>query len=174
MVAESGALLGLRMKLTAEHYFQAARDRIKQAQALYLQGTGYALTMYDAGVAVECMLRAFKLRHDATYDERHDLERLFRASGMLRLSQIASAGRGAGDQGTLSGGLRQAVNAVAVLWSNDYRYASEDRLRAHLRNLQLHRGIKGNVLKANALRLLKAAQRIVAEGEQLWPVSERK
>ena len=73
------------MDFPPEHYFQTATQRMRQAQYLYQEGSSFALAIYVGGVAVECLLRAFKGRRDPTFDEKHDLLRLFAASGMLRV-----------------------------------------------------------------------------------------
>src|SRR5580700_5586756 len=73
------------MEFTAEHYFQTATQRMRQAHYIYEEGSSYALAIYVGGVAVECLLRAFKGRRDPTFDEKHDLLRLFAGSGMLRV-----------------------------------------------------------------------------------------
>jgi hypothetical protein len=75
------------MRFRAEHYYEAALQRIEQATILFEAGTSYALAMYVAGLAVECKLRAFKLRRDSTFDERHDLLLLFRTSGMFEADE---------------------------------------------------------------------------------------
>ncbi|MFO0966165.1 MAG: HEPN domain-containing protein [Gemmataceae bacterium] len=69
-----------------EHYFQAATERLGQAQHLYTEGKSYALSMYIAEVAIECLLRAFKGLSDLTFDEKHDLLKLFHASRIARLT----------------------------------------------------------------------------------------
>src|SRR5580704_17999893 len=71
------------MEFPPEHYFPTATQRIRQAQHLYEEGDSFALAIYIGGLAVECLLRAYKGRRDPTFDERHDLARLFKASGML-------------------------------------------------------------------------------------------
>ena len=48
------------------------------------------------------------------------------------------------------------------------RFASEARLLAHHKNMILYEGVKGDLLKASALRLLKAAQRFVDKGVLQW------
>src|SRR5580700_8769881 len=73
------------MEFTAEHYFQTATQRMRQAHYIYEEGSSYALAIYVGGVAVECLLRAFKARRDPTFDEKHDMLRLSSASGMLRV-----------------------------------------------------------------------------------------
>ena len=75
------------MDFKPEHYFRAAIQRMRQARYLYKEGRSFALSIYVGGVAVECMLRAFKLLRDRSFDERHNLLRLFAASGMLRVDR---------------------------------------------------------------------------------------
>src|SRR5580700_10106509 len=75
------------MDFPPEHYFQTATQRLRQAHHLHDEGSSFALAIYVGGVAVECLLRAFKGRRDPTFDERHDLLRLFAASGMLRVDR---------------------------------------------------------------------------------------
>ena len=64
--------------------------------------------------------------------------------------------------------LWSSVNDVFILWRNNYRFASEARLLAHINKMKLFEGVKGDPLKANALRLLKAAQRVIDKGVLLW------
>ena len=126
---------------------------MSQAQWLYSQGASYALSMYVAGLAVECMLRAFKLKKSSVLDERHDLLRLFKASGMLEMGVAAQRHPGLTESEAvgLERGLRGSMNDICTLWANDFRFASEDRLRLHLRkNVVLRKGLKGDILKACA------------------------
>jgi len=50
------------MQINAEHYFNASIERIHQARRLYRAGDSYAFSMYASGLAVECILRAFRWR----------------------------------------------------------------------------------------------------------------
>ena len=61
-----------------------------------------------------------------------------------------------------------SVNNVFILWRNNYRFASEARLLAHLKKMKLYQGAKGDLLKAKAYELLKAAQRFVDQGILQW------
>ena len=61
-----------------------------------------------------------------------------------------------------------SVNEVFILWRNNYRFASETRLLAHLRKMKLYEGVKGDLLKACTLRLLSAAQRFIDRGVLQW------
>ena len=80
------------MNFPSEHYIEAATERMRQAIYLYNEGGSFALAIYTGGVAVECLLRAFKLRQDSEFYERHDLVRLFSASGMLDIDREQVAG----------------------------------------------------------------------------------
>lgn len=61
------------MDFPPEHYFQTATQRMRQAQHLYHEGASFALAIYVGGVAVECLLRAFKGRRDPAFDEKHGI-----------------------------------------------------------------------------------------------------
>ncbi len=70
-------------------------ERMGQAQHLYRQGEGYyALAMYTAGLAVECLLRAYLVQRKAEFESRHDLLLLFKESGMLDIDPEALKAKG--------------------------------------------------------------------------------
>jgi hypothetical protein len=70
--------------------------------------------------------------------------------------------------------LHADLNDVYELWSNDYRYASETRLRSHLKSREPTRGIKGDILKARTLALLTASQRFMDKGVLQWKVLSKR
>src|SRR5260370_42099980 len=78
------------MDFSPEHYFQTATQRMRQAQYLYQEGSSFALAIYVGGVAVECLLRAFKGLRNPTFDEKHDLLRLFAAKGSDAMARLKS------------------------------------------------------------------------------------
>ena len=120
------------MELNAEQYFQAGLERMRQARLLYQAADCFALCMYTAGLAVECVLRAFRWRKDPSFSGRHDLMELFAASGILPTYETHMRARGADpgeiDQEALE--LHAAMQVMAVRWANSFRFASEARLRA--------------------------------------------
>jgi HEPN domain-containing protein len=74
------------MDFQPKDYYEAASDRMDQADLLYsldteycqgLEDRRYALVVYSAGLAVECMLRAYIRRMTNKVNSRHDLSRLF-------------------------------------------------------------------------------------------------
>jgi HEPN domain-containing protein len=162
------------MDFKPEHYFQAALERMRQAHALYRdpEESSYALAMYAAGLAVECLLRAYLLkRGNREFESRHDLLRLFKESGILDVDPDKLKAKGLTEAQIQDHrqALRVALNDVFLLWQNNYRYASEKRLLAHLKKTRLyHRGVKGNLLKARAADLLQAAQKFMERGIVQW------
>jgi hypothetical protein len=161
---------GQTVDFHANDYYRAGLERMRQARLLYQSGDNFALAMCASGLAVECILRAFKWRRDPTFDGRHDLLRLFRESGILRLDEdrLQATGLDPIQLREAVVGFRGAMNSVVLLWANDYRFASERQVRGRLVKMGLHEGKKGDPLKANALSLLNAAQKALDEGVALW------
>ena len=159
------------MDLPPEHYFQTATQRLRQASYLYREGASFALAIYVGGVAVECLLRAFKGRRDPVFDERHDLLRLLAASGMLHVDRNKLREKQWTDAKIDDHlkTLRVAVNEIVKLWANDYRFASEERLRSHLKKITAYKKIRGEYLKeAGARRFLASTQTFFDKGVMLW------
>ena len=158
------------MDFPSEHYFEAATERMRQAIYLYNEGSSFALAIYTGGVAVECLLRAFKLRQDAEFYERHDLVRLFSASGMLDIDRDKLRAK-QWSEAQIDSHL-QALNVafyeIYRLWANNYRFASENRLRSHLKKITSYRKIKGNYLKEQARQFLSSAQTFIDKGVIQW------
>jgi hypothetical protein len=124
------------MGFTADHYYRTALERMSQAHRLYREGAGsYALAMYAAGVAVESLMRAFLLRRGkAEFESRHNVLLLAKESGILDVDRDLLKSKGLTEE-QIDGHVRAlwaSVNDVFILWRNAYRFASEDRLRAHL------------------------------------------
>lgn len=159
------------MDFTADHYFRASVERMSQAQYLYREGEGYyALAMYTAGLAVECLLRAYMVKRKREFESRHDLLLLFKESGILGVDPDRLKAKGLSDEQIREHqkALWSSVNAVIILWRNNYRVASEARLLAHLKKMKLYQGTRGSVLKAKAYDLLKAAQGFLDNGVLQW------
>lgn len=157
----------------SEHYFAAAVERSRQANLLYLDGRSFALAIYVAGLSSECLLRAFKARHDETFDERHDMLRLLAASGLMDIDrqQLIDTGMIDSDIDIHLQQLKVAVHEICLLWSNRYRFAPEELLRSHLKRRTQYRKIKGDYLKAQARRLLDATDVLMRQGFLRWRLS---
>lgn len=158
------------MQFRAEQYYQVALERMEQARTIYQEGSAYALAMYCGGLAVEALLRAFRWTEDTSFEGRHDLSDLLKASRFLRIDDEYLRSRGVGEKKIrdLWRNLTAAMNEVASLWHNNLRFASEGSLRAHLQKIGRLRGVKGDPLKKNALDLLNAAQTVINRGVTLW------
>jgi hypothetical protein len=157
------------MKFQPEHLKHAARERLDQSNTLFREGA-FALAMYTAGVGVECMLRAYILRQRKDLATGHDIPLLFKTSGLiLRAEHSNQRGRGTTEKGkTFNRQLQADIIDIHQRWANDFRYASEDRLRAHLKHKRLDIGIKGDLLRINSRQLIDAAKRVVDLGDRLW------
>jgi HEPN domain-containing protein len=103
---------------------------MKQARVLFHDGGNYALAMYCGGLAVECVLRAFRWAEDQSFEGRHDLDALLRASKLLSVDEQYLRWRGASEEDILESvrRLRAAMSEVSVLWNNSHRFASEKKL----------------------------------------------
>jgi hypothetical protein len=156
---------------TADHYFRAGVERMSQAQYLYREGEGYyALAMYAAGLAVECLLRAYMVKRKRQFESRHNLLLLFKESDILEVGYDRLMAQGWTDEQIQvhQKALWLSVNDVYVLWHNNYRFASEARLLAQLKKKKLYQRAKGDLLKAKTYDLLKAAQRFIDKGVIQW------
>jgi hypothetical protein len=158
------------MKFSAIEYYRAALERMAQARHAHRTGGSYALAMYLSGLAVECLLRAFRWSEDARFEGRHDLTDLLKQSQFLTLDEanLASRGFDANQIAEASQSIRAAMSEVVALWHNSLRFASEASLRAYLRRIDRLAGIRGDALKKNSLDLLNAAQTVIDRGIRLW------
>jgi len=163
------------VRLQPDHLIEAARERPVQAWALFHR-RDYAPAMFVAGVGVECLLRGFILRRTNVLETGHDIPLLFRESRIKPLAIERQEAVGLSEAG-LNRYSRQWDTALATMssrWSNDFRYASESRLRAHLKRMGLDRGVRGDFARFQARRLIEAAEWAISEGSQLWEPSAGK
>ena len=158
------------MQFRGQEYYQAALERLRQADMLYAKGDAYALAMYCGGLSVECLLRAFRWKEDKGFEGRHDLIGLLKSSGMIRVDEEHMRGRGKDEEDvrTSTMAIRGAMNEVVVLWHNNLRFASESRLKAYLRRINKIQGTRGDPLKKNAADLIHSAHLIVNRGIMIW------
>ena len=161
------------MQFRAAQYYQASLERMNQARKLYSDGNAFALAMYCGGLAVESLLRAFRWTQDTTFEGRHDLSDLLKASRLFKFDDDYMSRLGRSDEQIKESRreVRGAMNEVIVLWHNNQRFASEASATAYLRKIDRVQGVKGDPLKKNALDLINAAQTVVNRGTAIW-VSE--
>jgi HEPN domain-containing protein len=67
------------VEFTSNTYREAALEHLKRAQILYVSEQ-FFLAHFLSGLAVECMLRAYRLRIDRELDSRHDLRELAKSA----------------------------------------------------------------------------------------------
>ncbi len=154
------------MRFTSEEYYLAGVERMRQSREIHKSGGSYALAIYTGGLAVECMLRAFRWRKDQSFEGRHDLEDLLKSSNFLSINEELTRNQGVTqfEIEEISIALRSAMNEVVALWHNNLRFAPEASLRAFLNRSGRLKGIKGNSLKKNSADLVNAAQMVVDRG----------
>jgi hypothetical protein len=131
--------------------------------------------MYASGLAVECLLRAFRWHKDRSFEGRHDLEDLLKSSELLTINDERSRHKDSSEEEKRhsSMALRASMSEVVALWHNNLRFAPETTLRAFLRTKGRVHGVKGNPLKKNSADLLNAAQMVVDRRVVLW-ISKKK
>ena len=158
------------MDFQADQYYEVSLQRMRQAKKVYHEGDSYALAMYLAGLAVESMLRAFRWIKDPSFEGRHDLSDLLKASKLFEIDSDYMRLKGAKEEAIQRSrrNIRIAMNDIVLLWQNNLRFASESTLKAHLIKLRKVQGIKGDPLKKNALDLIEAAQTVVDRGNMRW------
>lgn len=144
------------MAFGASDYKMAAEEHITAAGELYRQER-FVLAHYVAGLAVECMFRAYRRRIDSVFDSRHDLYELAKAS---RFFDVVPENR--------ARAIRAALGVVYGQWQNDHRYRSEDALRRFLVEKKLYLRIKGDLVKENTRRVVNAALDLVTLGGSQW------
>lgn len=150
------------MPSNATEYRDAALERMRDARELK-RLERYPLAMYVAGVAVECMLRAFRHR-DRPHDSHHDVVALLAVCDRERLGEPAWAK------------LRGHVQTVHLLWLNNFRYKDALRMRKHLNDLEYYERVKrdSDTLKVACIELTEAALGIVTIGDARWRMLSKK
>ncbi|QTA83859.1 HEPN domain-containing protein [Desulfonema limicola] len=144
------------MSFKPEHYLEASWEQIDAARRLH-NTQHYPAAIYIAGVAVECLLLAYRSRENPEFENRHDLRSLFKESGIAEFIRQK-------DQRKVSAMLGE----VWSRWKNNYRFASYGRLIPEFRRLKLDRGIKGDILKHNSAVLIDYAFEIINLGVRRW------
>jgi len=143
-------------EFNAEQYKAAAEEHSQTLLRLYELGY-YVLATYVSGVAVESILRAYRLRLNPEFDSRHDLRELAK---MSKIEESLSP------QEVVQ--FNAAVSIITRRWSNTHRYRSLHGLRTFFRATGLHHGIRGDFVKENARRAVQAAITAVTIGVRRW------
>lgn len=142
--------------ITAEVYVVAAEEHVTAAFSLLSQRRA-VLAHYVAGLAVECIIRAYRVRKSASFDERHDLYELARAASFFDLFPPDRAES-----------LSASFGIVVAQWVNTHRFRSEDCLRKYLTERRKYAGVKGDVLYGTSRMIVNAAFELVSLGVHQW------
>jgi hypothetical protein len=140
----------------ARGYLEAAKEHVGALSVLYDDGR-YALTMYVAGLAVECLFRAFRAKNSLPFRSDHSLDILSREAGFPDLIPRGDRVR-----------FDSALGELILVWQNAYRFCCQSAIRALLKRRRLDRGIKGDPVKEFARRLASDAVDLVALGVGQW------
>lgn len=146
---------------TGNDYLTAARARLTEADVLKENPRTMIMAMYCAGVAIECIFRAYIVLQDKTWDSRHNLEKLYQRSHLS--SKLDEEERSV---------LLQFVKLASRIWTNDLRYVSEvrfKRIKAHefVKNRYNPKDI-GKYIGKTCDDLFRASSYIVDIGEKKW------
>jgi len=156
------------MKLSASDYLDAALEHLELAQRAYQDHKEYMVAYYFSGVAVESVLRAYLFARGQAWYSRHGIRELAKASRFLDLVPVSAEE----DWGS-------RLSELNLRWRSENRYCSERALRRYLigsgldRPEYLPRGIRGNLLKYNARRVLELAEDMVGLGKVRWNLFRR-
>ncbi|MGE0324440.1 MAG: hypothetical protein AB7S68_19135 [Polyangiaceae bacterium] len=155
--------MSLDVQIQLGEYRRAALVRIGDAHSLRRRKR-YGFAMYAAGVAAECMLRAFR-RLDRPHSAKHGLVAHFKACDEAKLGEPARKR------------IRNPIATVRYLWLNNFRFKDEAGIQNHLKQVQYYENlIRGSdSLKVACGELVDAATTIVTVGDERWRnLSEKK
>ncbi len=145
---------------SAETYRAAAREHLERGDRLWDTGQ-YFLAHYIAGLAVECLLRAYLLRRSREFVSRHDLNGLARESKFYDLVPPKQV---------------EAFSAKFALlnarWRSNHRYFSERQLLNYMNepNAQAAEDLQGRGEKWKNLSrtVVSLAHDVINQGEAKW------
>jgi hypothetical protein len=144
------------VEIGAAEYRLAAEEHLSGAIQCHLSGD-YLTCHYLCGLAVECMLRAYRWAIDSNWDGRHVLPRLYKESGFDELVSEKDAER-----------MAASFSTITSRWSNNHRYTSPSKLAKYLNEIGATRNVKGDKLKRNSGEMYDAAEYIVGLGKNRW------
>jgi hypothetical protein len=149
------------MSVSAEVYRVAAMEHMTAACKLH-ETQNHVLSHYVAGLAVECIFRAYITRKRSHFDNKHDLRNLAKSAGFFAIISTANAEA-----------MGVALGVVVERWLNSHRYRSVQAMESFLRGRGLNRGVKGDFLKENSRLIVNAAFEIVSLGSRQWKSSSK-
>ena len=140
----------------SEAYRVTSLEHLEPLNRCHAEGADPAMTIYLAGLCVECMLRAYRMRIDPEFDAKHDLAKL--------ASQAQFAANVPQGEATLL--YSERLGRLATAWSSNDRFATAAVLTKRLRDLKYRP--KSETLAYAAGILYEDAQWLVALGRERW------
>lgn len=144
------------MEIGSTEYRLAAEEHLSAAAQCHLSGD-YLACHYLCGLAVECMLRAYRWKIDVSWDGRHVLPRLYKESRFDALVTERERSK-----------MAESFSIVASRWSNNHRFASPAKLAKFLNEIGATHNVKGDKLKEHRSDIYDAAEYIVGLGKIKW------
>jgi len=144
------------MKINPKQYIEVAQEHIDTARILH-NNERYSTAIYLAGVSIECLLLAYRTKIKSHFDSRHNLNNLMKESGIVNFIQERNRKK-----------IGILLGEVWSRWKNNYRFASNSRLKSELKKLGLDRGIKGDILKTNSMHIIDNAYELINIGVRRW------
>jgi hypothetical protein len=144
------------VEIGATEYRLAAEEHLSAAAQCHLSGD-YLTCHYLSGLAVECMLRAYRWRIDGSWDGRHVLPKLYRESRFDALVSKTEYSR-----------MADSFSLITSRWSNGHRFTSPAKLARYLNEIGATHNIKGDKLKRHSSEIFEAAEYIVGLGVNKW------
>ncbi len=143
-------------RFTHTDYYDAALLRIEDLKHLRTNQKTVIFSLYCAGVAVECMLRAYII---GEFDAKHDLEKLYEKSQLATLLEIKEKQK-----------LSIAIKKINKIWDNNLRYTSEKRIKRLIGHEIVRSGCKdiNKYLDKYYSDIFDAADFIIKIGENKW------
>ncbi len=144
---------------TKNDYYSAALNRYKNLEHLKTNKDSIIFSLYCAGVAAECMFRAYILKETRAFDEKHDLLKLYTKSKMwLTLT----------DEQKIE--LSISVKKISDFWFNNLRYTSDSRAKRKIAHKFVRTNFKdiNKYLEKHNNDIFMATKNVIEIGEKLW------
>jgi hypothetical protein len=119
---------------TENDYFSGALHRLDDLTHLRTNGKSVIFSLYCAGVAIECMLRAYITKYTREFDSKHNLLKLYEKS--LLASYLDEEEKQE---------LAVAIKIAHRIWTNELRYTSDKRMKRLIAHEFVRNGHKGTL-----------------------------
>lgn len=144
---------------TSTDYFSASLARNEDMKHLRQNANSVIFSLYCAGVAIECMLRAYLLKETTEFDAKHNLEKLYEQSKIAKLLE-------ANEKEIISA----AVKNANKLWNNNLRYTSDKRMKRLIAHEIVRTNFKdiGKYLNKYYSDIFEATEILIKTGQAKW------